>query len=145
VFPWTPRTREDALLYAYWERKRGRLYIEVPIAGPRGNMAWAAHSTTRRLDGVRLPPEAASEGILPFVGHAEEFHRAIRCNPPELIEVKCKLNRTAIGQIIAGHDLFAQQYGIAPALLVIVCAVGDAALEWVCQKRSIVVRKIEQP
>jgi hypothetical protein len=140
--PWTPHTREDALLYAYWEQERGRLYTEVPIAGPRGHVAWAAQATTRRLDGVRIPADTGAEGITSFAGHAAEFQRTIRLHRPELIEVKRKLNRTVIGQIIAGHDLFEEQYGVSPARLVFVCAVEDAALKWVCERRNIVVRMI---
>ena len=141
---WTPRTAEDALLAAYWEHERGRLYAEVPIAGPQGHPAWTAHSTTRRLDGVRVPGDGLAEGMVPFVGHAEEFQRMIHQHAPELIEVKRKLNRTAIGQMIAGYDLFTEQYSVAPARLVIVCAFSDDALEWVCQKRGIEVRYIPQ-
>jgi hypothetical protein len=71
----------------------------------------------------------------PLPGTAELF-------TPDRLEVKRKLNRTAIGQILAGHDCSEQQDGLIPARLIIVCAVGIAALEWVCQKRSSVVRKI---
>jgi hypothetical protein len=89
---------------------------------------------------VRVPVESGVGGIRPFVGHADEFHRVIQRHAPEVIEVKRKLNRAAIGQIIAGDDLCEQQYGVSPARLVIVCAVGDLALEWVYHKRDIIVR-----
>jgi hypothetical protein len=93
---------------------------------------------------VRVPVEAGAD-ITPFAGHTAEFQRTIRHHPPELIEVKRKLNRSAIGQIIAGHGLFTQQYEVCPGRLVIVCAVGDGALAWVCHKRDIVVRIIDRP
>jgi hypothetical protein len=59
----------------------------------------------------------------------------------DLIEVKVKRNHTAIGQMIAGHDLCPEQYGVSPARRTIVCGVGDAALEWVCQQRGMIVSK----
>ena len=74
---WTPRTVEDELLYAYWAQKKGRLYTEVPRAGPQGGPAWVKDSTIRRLDGVHVHTNADTEGILPFIGHAEEFRRDI--------------------------------------------------------------------
>jgi len=61
-----------------------------------------------------------------------------------LIEVKVKRNHTAIGQMIAGHDLFSEQYGVSPARLTIVCGVGDAAPEWVCQRQGMIVSKLLQ-
>jgi hypothetical protein len=64
--------------------------------------------------------------------------------PPDVIEVKRQFNRTAMGQIIAGHDVCEQQYSVTPARLIIVCAVGDAALAWVCQKRRIIVSQLSQ-
>ena len=136
---WQPRTIEDQLLYTYWQQVRGRLYTEVPLAGRQGDDAWSSHSTTRRLDGVRVPAQPGADAIVPFSGLRQEFCCQIQHHPPELIEVKHNLNRTAIGQIIAGHDLFAKQYGVTPDRLVIVCARSDAALEWVCAQRGIVV------
>jgi hypothetical protein len=88
---------------------------------------------------VRVLTNADTEGILPFISHAEEFRRDIQCYLLEVIEVKLRLNRGGISQIIAGDDLFAQQYGVIHIQRVIVCALGDAALEWVCQKHKIVV------
>lgn len=58
--------------------------------------------------------------------------------------MKVKLNHTAIGQMIAGHDLCSEQYGVSPARLTIVCGVGDAALESVCQRQGMIVSKLLQ-
>ena len=57
-------------------------------------------------------------------------------------EVKQKLNRPVIGQIIAGSDMFERQYSIKPARCVILCSKEDSALQWVCEKRGIHVEKI---
>jgi len=50
-----------------------------------------------------------------------------------------------IGQIIAGVDMFERQYKVKPDRLVVLCAKGDSALEWVCEKRgiSVEIEKLE--
>jgi len=71
-----------------------------------------------------------------------EFKELIKKYSIETIEVKKEINRTAIGQIIAGTDLFEKDYGIVPSRKVILCSVGDEALQWVCSKRGIAVEII---
>jgi hypothetical protein len=143
MMKWNPRTTEDKLLYAYWQQVQGRIYTEVPLAGRQGAGSWSSHSTTRRLDGVRVIAQPGEDDIFSFRGLRREFFRLIQHHQPELIEVKRKLNRTAIGQILAGNDLFTHQYCVEPGNLIIVCASGDSALEWVCTKRNIVVVKLQ--
>jgi hypothetical protein len=65
--------------------------------------------------------------------------KRIPCEQAWLIEVKRRLNRGAIGQVIVGADLFGQQHKVAPARLIIVCERRDDALAWVCERRSIEV------
>ena len=125
---WSQRTSEDRMLFQYWQQIGGRVYTEVPIAGPQGDTSWSAASTTRRLDAVRFSGRYGEQGIFPFSRNASGFMSDVRTELAWLIEVKPKINRTAIGQVIAGTDLFQKQYGVAPAKLVIVCASGDAAL-----------------
>jgi hypothetical protein len=91
-----------------------------------------------------LPGAPGGEsGIWRFRQTAAEFARDVAAGGPlEVIEVKASLNRTAIGQAIAGVDMFERQYG-RPAQGVILCGNGDSALEWVCQRRSIRVVKLD--
>jgi hypothetical protein len=49
-----------------------------------------------------------------------------------------------VPHMIAGHDLCSEQYGVSPARLTIVCGVGDAAPEWVCQRQGMIVSKLLQ-
>jgi hypothetical protein len=58
-----------------------------------------------------------------------------------IIEVKSKLTRGVIGQLLAGADLFERQFGRAPTKLVAVCGRIDPALEWVCERRNIFVQQ----
>ena len=57
----------------------------------------------------------------------------------EVIEVKVDLNRPVLGQVIAGADLLEIEYAPAQVDPVVVCAVGDPALEAVCERRGIAV------
>ena len=58
----------------------------------------------------------------------------------ELIEVRNKLNRLVIGQVVAGVGMFERQYKARTIIPVILCVKGDPTLEWVCEKRGITVR-----
>ena len=57
----------------------------------------------------------------------------------EVIEVKQDLNDLVLGQVIAGADLLEMEYAPAQVDPVVVCALGDAALEAVCKRRGIAV------
>lgn len=141
---WTPQTFEDRLLHAYWLKARGRIYLKAPIGGPGGLGNWPPGSKIRRIDGVRVEsPGPQQEGIFRFSGRCEEFCEAIKDRPVELIEVKKKLNRLVIGQVIAGADMFKRQYGTEMVATVILCEEGNPALEWVCQQRGIRVQIVE--
>jgi len=139
--PWTARTVEDFLLEQYSRTHAGRLYVEVPIGGPGGSGQWPGGCTIRRLDGVLfLTSEAAS--IHRYHAAAPIFEADLRRFSPELIEVKASLNRTAIGQAIAGRRMFERQYGVVPRRTVILCRTSDAALAWVCEQEGIEVTSV---
>ena len=107
----------------------------MPLAGSSAAEVWE-DSGTRRLDAVRFPADGAPQ-IVPFREDAAGFARRVAVEQAWLIEVKRKLTRGAIGQVIVGADLFWKQYGVAPARLIIVCEHRDSALDWVCERRSI--------
>ncbi len=135
------RSQEGRLLRKYLSSAGGDLYLEVPIGGPGGDGNWPPGCTTRRLDGVRLYGRLAEGSIYGFRTTRETFLERIRRSPVELIEVKTRLDRYVIGQAIAGRHIFERQYKVRPARVVILCAYGDAALEWVCGRESILVRR----
>jgi len=142
---WEAKSKEDKILYKYWSRVGEQLYAEVPIGGPGGNGNWPPECGIRRIDGVRLAGCSNAKEIYHFRGAKDNFMRLIHECSVELIEVKQKLNRLVIGQIIAGVDMFERQYKVKPDRLVILCAKGDSALEWVCEKRgiSVEIEKLE--
>jgi hypothetical protein len=135
---------EDRLLHCYWEQVRGCVYVEVPIGGLGGAGNWPPGCTIRRIDAVRLPAAEGEPAILAFRANAKKFADELaRIDVPEIIEIKSVLNRTAIGQALAGADMFERQYGKA-GRPVIVCGAGDTALQWVCEeRRSITVVRLD--
>jgi hypothetical protein len=56
--------------------------------------------------------------------------------------VKLSLNRTAIGQAIAGRRMFQRQYGVSPKRTTVLCRVSDSALAWVCEQENIEVESL---
>ncbi len=62
--------------------------------------------------------------------------------PIELIEIKRKLNRPVIGQVIAGAEMFKKDYQSGKINRIVLCNEGDSALEWVCKQRDIEVKII---
>ncbi len=139
---WKARTQEDQLLHAYWLRVGGRVYTEVPIGGPGGPGNWPPGCTIRRLDAVRVLSDNDASAISRFRAPENRFPPETALAAVELIEVKVALDRPVIGQIIAGTDMFVRQYGVQVARQVILCRTGDSALEWVCEKRGIIVEKV---
>jgi hypothetical protein len=129
------RTIEDKLLFEYWTARGGRLYGEVPVGGTGGTGEWPKGCKIRRIDGVILPDLPRGS---PYPTHMlEDLVRRLPESSVELVEVKKRLNRLVIGQVLAGQDMFLRQYGVRPSKLTIVCQISDPGLEWVCQERGI--------
>ena len=136
------RTNEDRLLLKYWREVGGVIITEVPI-GRGGPREWPPGAKTRRIDGVRLvaPPPTLSDGIHAFGRDTNRVMVEILIAGArvEVIEVKQDLNRPVLGQVIAGADLLEMEYAPAQVDPVVVCEVGDPALEAVCERRGIAV------
>ena len=131
---------EARLIEEYWQDVRGLLCKEVPIGGNVPGV-WPERSRFRRLDGVRFQSiDGVDDGIVFYGRVRRRFAEWAARYPVELIEAKRRLNRTAIGQIIAGVDMFQHQYQPLQIMPVIVCTEGDPALAWVCERRRIQVR-----
>ena len=128
------------MLQSYLRRVRrggwlGAVHVEVPFGRPSGG-------TARRLDAVR------------FSNHDNRIRRyredAFLADLPggapiELIEVKPKLNRTVIGQLVAADRLVRREWKLPkrrPLRLVAVVAEVDAALALVCEELRITVEKV---
>lgn len=128
----TPRTLEDNLIYKYWENNKGSLFLEVPIGNNRN--IWPKGSKIRRIDAIRVL-DSNNEIYRPF--RLDIFQDIIKDKHIELIEAKQNLNRLVYGQVIAGIDMFIKQYKYKEIKGVILCEVGDPALEIICKERGI--------
>lgn len=138
---WEPTTFEYKLLYKYWNKNKGNLFLEVPV-GNKELGKWPPGSKIRRIDGVLLLNDLDTNKDIayPYKDYTiANFNEQTKGNTIELIEVKRKLNRVVIGQVLAGIDMFERQYEARKIIPVILCHVGDPALEWVCKKRNIEV------
>lgn len=137
---WEPRSREDFMLHSYLRRVRragwlGAVHVEVPFGRPSGG-------TSRRLDAVRFPNLDNR-----IRRHRMDVFQAdlLGAAPIELIEVKPKLNRTVIGQLVAAEVLVRKEWELPkrrPLRLVAVVAQVDWALASVCDELGIRVEKV---
>jgi hypothetical protein len=133
---WKPKTPEDWMLWKYARRVGGFIYVEVPIGGRRLPGPWEKKgAVSRRLDAVRLANQG-EDGVFKFdkTRMAKGFW-----DSPEVIEVKHALNRSVIGQVLAGRLMFEACYNIHPVQSIVVCSIADPALRWVCEKSGIMV------
>lgn len=137
---WTATSLEDRLLEAYWETVGGRFYTEVPIGWSRGNKKWPAEGEVRYIDAIRLREPYYEEGIVKFSNHSDEFLHAVHEAAVDLIEIKKKLNRPVIGQILAGREMFEADYWIEELRCTALCERNDPTLEWVCDRHEIDVK-----
>ena len=140
---WEPRTREDHMLRSYLRRVRraghmGAIHAEVPFGEKRGGSA-------RRIDAVRFPKLDNRIRRYRSDAFAEDL---IGSGPIELIEVKPKLNRPVIGQLVAAQHLVHEEWGLRPGRalrLVAVVSEIDEALAHVCRRIGIRVEQVRYP
>lgn len=141
---WEPGSYEDQLLHAYHDSVGGRIYTEVAAPWSGGYQSWPDGYRNRYIDAIRLLEPYHVEGIVPFANHGTEVLQIVEEAIVELIEIKARLNRPVIGQILAGNDLFQAEYAPAEVRLVALCESADPALKWVCDQRNIAV-EFEEP
>jgi hypothetical protein len=137
------RNYEDRLLLEYWQTFGGLLFTEVPV-GRDGPRDWPEGAKPRRIDGVRMASpesEKASSDVIAFSKRrdAKWLERVIASAEVEVVEVKRSLDRVVLGQVIIGADLLEIEYAPTKIDQVVICVVGDPALETVCNRRGIKV------
>ena len=139
---WVAESAEDRLLEAYHDAVGGRVYTEVATPWSGGYKQWPSGYRNRYIDAIRLKEPYYSGEILPFADHGTEVLRAVEDATVELIEIKTRLNRPVIGQLLAGDDLFRAEYAPGEVQLTALCERADPALEWVCDRRDITVELV---
>jgi hypothetical protein len=136
-----PKSGEDRLLQAYWEQhpRQGTMWLEVPVSGA-GPGDWPNLTSARRLDAVLIPGSKPKQ-IRLWDGDHVAFDAAVANRAVELIESKATLTMHAIGQAVAAPDFFSRCYPNHGRLLPVITVSPDpdAALEWVCNQRGIMV------
>ena len=131
------------MLQVYLRRVRrggwlGSVHAEVPFGSPSGG-------TSRRLDAVRFPNldnRIRRYRAAPFLADLPG------AGPIELIEVKSKLNRTVIGQLVAAELLVRREWELPkrrPLHLVAVVAQVDKALAIVCNELGMRIEAVHSP
>jgi hypothetical protein len=74
-----------------------------------------------------------------YIDHKERFKNAVSANRHkiELVEIKTKLNRGVIGQILVGEYLFKKKFNANKVIKAILYHIGDEALEEYCKDNNI--------
>lgn len=131
---WKPKSYEDRLLKRYLDTNSGSFFVEVPIGNDKE--IWPKGSKIRRIDCIRIDNGVVENRFERF--NDDRFRELIKGNYIELIEVKRSLGRYGLGQVIVGLDMFKIQYGKDNNIKgILLCEVGDPALEIVCKNRGI--------
>ena len=137
---WKPEerwTREDRLLASYWLDVGGLLFSEVTFG--RGER-WPKGSVIRRMDALRFPTvEPHQIEIFAASRDRERIDTLLATQPVEIVEVKQRLNRLVIGQVVVGLEMLEIGYGETSAHGVIVCKRSDPLMRLVCQRLNISV------
>lgn len=142
--PTNKRTNEDDLLLQYWEKTGGIIFTEV-LVGKGGIRKWTGDVSPRRIDGVQIIFPHKTNGLPDDIvtfrkrKNFQEFQEVLNNGQVKVIEVKYSLNRPVLGQVIAGADLMEIEYNLSNIGQIVICEVGDSALEAVCKKRNIEV------
>lgn len=140
---WEPVTFKEKIIFNYSLNSPGIFFLEVPI-GSSAYGIWPKKSKVRRLDAINIKNSNSGTEIYgkKFFSFYD-FKKRVSNQSVELIEVKRKLNRFVIGQVIAGYDMFEREYNPQDIEMVILCVEADPAMEWVCKKRNIKVEIID--
>jgi hypothetical protein len=125
---------ENDLLKLYCSKNRGTSFREVSV-GIRNS---SKNSKDRRIDIVRIENNI-NKKVCKYSTDKELFNNLVNANKYkiELVEIKKKLNRVVIGQIIVGEYLFKKKFKVHNFTKAIVYHIGDSLLEEFCKENQI--------
>jgi len=124
---------EDDLLRLYCLKHPGTSFTEVSV----GNRTIAKNSTDRRIDIVRIENDVNKEQ-LKYGKYKKDFLSIVKNRHKiELVEIKIKLNRPVIGQILVGEYLFKKKFNVEKVSLAVLYHIGDELLEMFCKDNGI--------
>ena len=113
------------------------MWVEVEV-GRGGPGDWPNTRSHRRIDAVHFAGHPAAV-VRDWGATSTGFAETVAGSDVEVVEAKKCLNVAAIGQCLAGIDMFSRAYphhGLLVSVAV-VRGVCDPALEWVCRRRGI--------
>jgi len=125
------KLNENDLLKLYCSNYQGTSFFEVSVGDIKNN------SNDRRIDIVRIDNDIYkwrkkySENKEHFIKLLNGKHKI------EIVEIKTKLNRCVIGQIIVGEYLFKKKFNVNKIEKTILYHVGDELLELFCKDNKI--------
>jgi len=124
---------ENDLLRLYCLKHTGTSFTEVSV----GNQIIAKNSTDRRIDIVRIENDV-NKKQLKYGKNKNDFLSIVKNRHKiELVEIKIKLNRPVIGQILVGEYLFKKKFKVKKVSLAILYHIGDELLEMFCKDNGI--------
>ncbi|MHB9292993.1 hypothetical protein Holit_02110 [Hollandina sp. SP2] len=131
---------ENDLLKLYCAEHRGTSFVEVSV----GNNNIDKNSNDRRIDIVRLENDHY-KWLKKYSSNKDFFKKLISENSYkiELVEIKTKLDRGVIGQIIVGEYLFKKKFNVRNVTKTILCHKGDELLETFCNDNQIKLVKYQ--
>ena len=157
--PWHVKPGEDELVRDYQLRKGGTVYFEVPVGGEGGRpiaatrWPWPPRSKPRYIDAIWVPPGRSPEGL--WHSEPEELLHDVQLGQVDVIEAKRCLSDAAIGQAIAGADMFDREYprqlsegvhGAAVRRRVVLCPENpDATLVAAAHRLGVDVETVSSP
>ena len=125
--------KENDLLKLYCSNHSGTSFAEVSV----GRIELNKITKDRRIDIVRIKNDHY-KWFRKYSENKEYFEDLVNNNHEiELVEIKTKLNRLVIGQIIAGEYLFKKKYCVKNVSKTILYHIGDELLEDYCNKNEI--------
>jgi len=125
---------EKDLLKLYSSDYPGTSFREVSV-GLRNS---SKNSKDRRIDIVRIENDIYKK-VCKYSTYKDLFNNLVNANEYkiELVEIKTKLNRVVIGQIIVGEYLFKKKFKVRNITKAIVYHIGDSLLEEFCNENQI--------
>ena len=125
---------ENDLLKLYCSNNHGTSFREVSV-GLRNS---SKNSNDRRIDVVRIENDI-NEKVCKYSTNKDPFMDLVKTDKYniELVEIKKKLNRGVIGQIIVGEYLFKKKFKVNNITKAIVYHIGDSLLEEFCKENQI--------
>ena len=126
---------ESDLVKLFSKSQYSLIFYEVSIGD---KSIFGQNSTDRKID-IVIFHGIKSKKCLVYSDNKEMFLKILQENSDEIeiIEVKKKLNRGVIGQILVAEYMFKKKFQVKKLRKSVLCYIGDDALESFCKESKI--------